>query len=121
MIGLVLFTTLAATPVPAVTRTDLQRHDLSAPGRETVQARVDFDPGAVAPAHKHPGEEIVFVLKGRLEYRVEGRPAVTLGPGEVLFIPYGIVHSATNVGSEPASELATYVVEKGLKLVETVP
>ena len=26
-------------------RTDLQRHDLSAPGREVVQVRVDFDPG----------------------------------------------------------------------------
>jgi quercetin dioxygenase-like cupin family protein len=26
-------------------RTDLQRHDLSAPGREVIQVRVDFDPG----------------------------------------------------------------------------
>jgi len=32
-------------------RTDLQRHDLSAPGREVVQVRVDFDPGYVSPRH----------------------------------------------------------------------
>ena len=32
-------------------RIDLQRHDLSAPGREMIQVRVDFDPGYVAPAH----------------------------------------------------------------------
>ena len=51
------------------TRTDLQRHDLSIPGRETVQVRVDFDPGATAPKHTHPGEEIVYVLEGTLEYR----------------------------------------------------
>ena len=36
-------------------RTDLQRHDLSAPGREIVQVRVDFDPGYVSPKHTHPG------------------------------------------------------------------
>jgi len=32
-------------------RTDLQRHDLSAHGREVIQVRVDFDPGYVAPKH----------------------------------------------------------------------
>jgi len=44
---------------PRTKRTDLQRHDLSTPGREVVQARVDFDPGYDAPRHKHPGEEII--------------------------------------------------------------
>ena len=38
-------------PRPAgTTRTDLQRHDLSIPGREVLQARVDFAPGASFPA-----------------------------------------------------------------------
>ena len=31
---------------PGIRRTDLQRHDLSTPGREVVQTRVDFAPGA---------------------------------------------------------------------------
>src|SRR3954464_8803220 len=44
-------------------RTDLQKHDISITGHEAVQVRVDFDPGAVAPKHKHPGEEIVYVLE----------------------------------------------------------
>jgi quercetin dioxygenase-like cupin family protein len=48
-------------------RTDLQRHDLSIPGHEVVQARVDFDPGAAFPKHNHPGEEIISVLEGTLE------------------------------------------------------
>jgi quercetin dioxygenase-like cupin family protein len=48
-------------------RTDLQRHDLSAPGREVIQVRVDFDPGYVSPKHAHPGEEIIYVLEGTLE------------------------------------------------------
>lgn len=100
-----------------VKRTELQRHDLSAPGRETVQARIDFDPGAVAPKHSHPGEEIIYVLEGLLEYQVEGKPPVTLKAGEVLFVPAGVIHSAKNVGSGVAKELATYVVEKGKPLV----
>jgi quercetin dioxygenase-like cupin family protein len=110
----------APPPQPGVSRTDLQRHDLRLAGRETIQTRVDFAPGAAAPRHKHPGEEIVYVPKGSLEYRLDGQPAVILKPGGVLFIPYGVVHSARNVGSGVASELATYVVEKGKPLVVLV-
>ena len=70
-----------------VKRTELQRYDLSIPGREVIQVRVDFDPGYVSPRHTHPGEEIIYVLEGLLEYQVEGKPPVTLKAGDVLFIP----------------------------------
>src|SRR5262252_10515418 len=70
-------------------RTDLQRHDLSAPGREVIQVRVDFDPGEVSPRHTHPGEEIIYVLEGTLEYEIEGKPPVRVKPGDVLFVPAG--------------------------------
>src|SRR5438067_13608138 len=102
---------------PGIKRTDLQRHDLSVPGREVVQVRVDFAPGMAFGKHSHPGEEIVYVLEGSLEYQVEGKPPVTLKAGEVLFIPAGTVHAAKNVGSGNGAELATYVVEKGKPLV----
>jgi quercetin dioxygenase-like cupin family protein len=101
-------------------RTELQRHDLSIPGRETVQARIDFEPGATFPRHTHPGEEIIYVLEGTLEYQVEGKPPVTLKAGEVLFIPAGTIHAARNTGSVRGSELGTYVVEKGKPLVVVV-
>ena len=103
-----------------ITRTDLQRHDLSIPGREVVQVRVDFAPGAAFGRHSHPGEEIVNVLEGTLEYEVEGKPPVTLKAGDVLFIPAGTVHAAKNVGSGNAAELATYVLEKGKPPLELV-
>jgi quercetin dioxygenase-like cupin family protein len=112
---------VAAAPVASrlgTTRTDLQRHDLSVPGWETLQARVDFPHGATAPRHRHPGEEIIYVLEGTLEYRLDGQAPVTLKPGGVLFVPYGVVHSARNVGPGAAAELATYVVEKGKPLIE---
>ena len=100
-------------------RTDLQRHDLSAPGREVIQVRVDFDPGYVAPLHTHPGEEIIYVLEGTLEYEIDGKP-VRVKPGDVLFVPAGTPHLARNVGSSNGAELATYVVEKGKPLITLV-
>jgi len=98
---------------PGIKRTDLQRHDLSAPGREAIQVRVDFAPGAAFGKHTHPGEEIIYVLEGSLVYEVEGKPPVTLKAGDVLFIPAGTIHAAKNAGSTNAAELATYVLEKG--------
>ncbi len=100
-------------------RTDLQRHDLSAPGREVIQVRVDFDPGYVAPMHTHPGEEIIYVLEGTLEYEIGGKKS-TVKAGDVLFVPAGTPHTATNIGSGNAAELATYVVEKGKPLITLV-
>jgi quercetin dioxygenase-like cupin family protein len=101
-------------------RIDLQRHDLSVPGREVVQTIVELAPGTTAPRHTHPGEEIIYVLEGTWEYTVEGRPPVTLKAGDVLFIPAGAVHSARNVGTGRAAELATYIVEKGKPLLTVV-
>jgi quercetin dioxygenase-like cupin family protein len=111
---------LAQAQQPGVKRTDLQQHDLSVPGREVVQVRVDIAPGVLAPNHSHPGEEIVYVIEGLLEYQLEGKPPVTLRAGEVLFIPAGTIHSAKNVGSVNGAELATYIVEKGKPLVTPV-
>ena len=105
---------------PGIRRTELLRHDLGAPGREVVQVRVEFDPGTAFGPHRHPGEEIAYVLEGSLEYRLEGRPPTTLRAGDVLFIPAGAIHSAKNVGSTPGAELATYLVEKGKPLVELI-
>lgn len=103
-----------------VHRTDLARHDLSVPGRDGIQVRVDFDPGAFAPMHTHPGEEIAHVLQGTLKYQLGDNPPVTLKTGESLFIPAGTPHSARNVGTGKASELATYIVKNGAPLVVPV-
>ena len=116
--GIALHT--ASARQQGIKRIDLQRHDLAIPGREVIQVRVAFDPGAEFGRHRHPGEEIIYVLEGSLEYEIEGRPRVTLDAGDVLFIPTGRIHSARNVGSVKAAELATYVVEKAKPLVELV-
>jgi quercetin dioxygenase-like cupin family protein len=105
---------------PGLWRTDLQRYDLSIPGREVIQSRVYVEPGFPPLRHFHPGEEVIYVLEGQLEYEVEGLPTKVYGPGEVLTVPAGAVHSVRNVGTTEGSELATYIVEKGKKLLTVV-
>jgi quercetin dioxygenase-like cupin family protein len=95
-----------------IKRTELQRHDLPITGREVVQVLVEFDPGAAFGKHKHPGEEVIYVTEGVLEYEVEGQMPVTLKAGEVLFIRAGTIHAAKNRSKSKSSELATYIVEK---------
>lgn len=104
-----------------VTRTELVRHDVGDRGREVIQVRVDLAPGVKFPAHSHPGEEIAYVIEGILEYRLEGRPPITLRPGQSLFIPAGVVHTAENVGHVNAAELATYIVAKDVPIVSFQP
>ena len=126
--GAIATIALAALTIPGcalaqqqgIKRIDLQQHDLSIPGREAVQVRVDFEPGVTAPNHRHPGEEIVYVLEGALQYKLQGRHPVILKAGDVLFIPAGTAHEVKNVGNGSAKELATYVVEKGKPLVEII-
>ena len=102
---------------PGISRTDLQRHDLSASGREVIQARVDIGPEAPPIKHTHPGEEVIYVLEGSLEYQIGAEQPATFHAGQALTVPAGAVHSVRNVGEGNASELATYVVEKGKPLL----
>lgn len=111
---------LARAQQLGIKRTELQRHDLGVPGREVIQVRVDLGPGVTFGRHRHPGEEIIYVLEGSWEYQVEGKPPLTLEAGDVLFIPAGTIHAAKNVGSGNGAELATYIVEKGKPLVVLV-
>lgn len=99
-----------------ISRSDVLRNDLDAK-REAIQVRVDFAPGSAFPMHNHPGVEIAYVLEGTLEYKLGSQAPVTLNAGQALFIPAGVYHSAHNPGSVKASELATYLVEKGKPLV----
>ncbi|MET0718586.1 MAG: cupin domain-containing protein [Pseudoxanthomonas sp.] len=98
-------------------RHEALRHDLDVAGREVVQVRVDFAPGAAFGMHTHPGVEVAYVLEGALQYSFEDKPPVTLTAGQSLYIPAGVPHAAHNAGSSQAAELATYLVEKGKPIV----
>lgn len=104
-----------------ISRTDVGRNDLEIPGRELIQVRVAFAPGAAFGRHSHPGAEVAYVLTGTLQYEFDGEEPRTLKAGEALFIPAGTIHSAKNIGKVEATELATYVVEKGKPVLMLAP
>ena len=106
---------------PTFKRTVLQQLDISMPGREAVTAVAEFQPGAAAGRHTHPGEEIGYILEGQVLLEQDGKPPVTLKTGQTFLIPPGTVHNATNSGPGTARVVATYLVEKGKPLATPAP
>jgi mannose-6-phosphate isomerase-like protein (cupin superfamily) len=70
-------------------------------GAQHVMAyRLAIDPDS-AMSHVHLGtEEVLYVLEGTGEVRVEGA-SHQVGPGQAVFIPDGAEHSYVNTGAEP--------------------
>ena len=106
---------------PTVKRTELQRGDLSVPGREVVMARAEIPAGAATGRHTHPGEEVSYVMTGNVMLEVEGKPTRMLKAGDVFIVPAGTIHNGMNHESGTATVIATYIVEKGKPLTTPVP
>jgi quercetin dioxygenase-like cupin family protein len=107
----------AQQQVPGINRTDLQQRDLSVPGREVIQNRVELTHEAPPFRHFHYGEEVIYVLEGTMEYTIDGQEPLTVRAGDALTIPAQAVHAVRNVGDGAAAELATFIVEKGKPLI----
>ena len=81
-------------------------------GDDTGQALCLFEfvvpPEARVPAPHYHAEvdEVLYGLAGTLHGTVDGQ-AVTVGPGQTLFIPRGVVHHYHNPGPETARVLTT--------------
>ena len=66
---------VAQSQQPGVTRTDLLRQDLSVPGREVIQVRVDFAPGvafrptAIQGKRSHTSSKACWNISSRADRR----------------------------------------------------
>jgi quercetin dioxygenase-like cupin family protein len=95
---------------PGLFSTEIQRAESSVPGREVIVNRVEIEPEARPIRHKHPGDEIIYVLDGAIEYMIDGEEPITVQAGEGLTVPAETVHATgTPTGTVV---LATHVVEK---------
>ena len=54
------------------------------------------------PAHRIQHSEFIFVREGTLEFTHDGK-SEHVGAGGVIFVAFGTLHSARNVGDGPAS------------------
>ena len=103
---------LAAT----LKRTELQRSPSSIPGREIVQVLTEIPAGVASGWHTHPGEEVGYILAGRVEMMIRDRPTLDLQAGDPFLIAPGTPHNARDVGPETGMMLSTYLVETGRPL-----
>jgi len=96
----------------------LQRTELKgAPGWEAILVERPLPAGAESGKHTQGGNEIVYIEKGSVIFEAQGKPAVTLKPGESFTTSDGEVHNVKNASkTEPAKALAFYVAKKGAKL-----
>jgi beta-glucosidase len=55
--------------------------------------------------HTHEAEEMIILLQGRLGFEIGGK-GYAASPGEVVFIPSGVLHGLRNVGTDTAEYFA---------------
>ena len=96
-------------------RTNLSRVDGPTPGYETIEARVDIDPGAVVARHTHFGIETSYVVAGELELTIDGQGTKIYKAGDGFQVPTGVPHGG-KVADQPVVIAGVYVVEKGKPL-----
>jgi quercetin dioxygenase-like cupin family protein len=68
-------------------------------GQQMMACRMRFAPHAVAPVHRHPHEQVTFVVQGRARFTIEGEARVAVA-GDVLHFPSNVEHGATMLDEE---------------------
>jgi mannose-6-phosphate isomerase-like protein (cupin superfamily) len=60
------------------------------------------------PPHKIDHSEVITVLEGTLSFEHDGK-SEKVGPGGVIFVAYGTMHTVKNVGSVPAKYMVLQI------------
>jgi quercetin dioxygenase-like cupin family protein len=83
------FTTLASLPAREIFGGTIRGH--YAHLDHMTIGEVELRPDIVLPMHRHPHEQISYVISGRFEFTV-GDETTILGPGMAALIPGGVTH-----------------------------
>ena len=84
-------------------------------GRGIELGRLSFREGEGAERHRHPQEQIVYVVRGRVEVEVDGETAV-LGPGDAFHAPPAVPHRLTAVQDSEVISCKTVVDGAGHRI-----
>ena len=92
-------------------------YERSVPGTDNMDVTVldvHYEPGGFNPRHFHPAAVTFYILTGHPVFQEEGKPPVTLKPGDSLLVPAGTTHSHWNPSAtEGVRWLEFIVAEKG--------
>lgn len=82
--------------------------DAAGGSRSLTIGDLTVTPDSQIPQHIHPDtEEAMVILEGRLEL-VLGDQTTTIGPGDTVLAPAGMVHGFVNRDREPARMLYVF-------------
>ncbi len=113
---------IAEDAKPQPQRTVLERHDQSGvPGKEIVIGTASLPPGTAIGFHVHPGDEVGYIMKGSVIWKVRGQPDKTLKAGDSFFNPRGSVHSVVAADSSDSLVISTWIVDKDKPMATPVP
>lgn len=84
----------------------------TAPGLEVIVSDVVIPPDTGVPAHRHPGEEFVYVIEGAAVHVEEGQEDRVYAAGEAFVIRKGRVH-APRTTDRPARAIVFRVHVQG--------
>lgn len=94
-------------------RTEIQHATSSIPGRDIVQVLTEIPVDVSSGWHHHPGEEVGYIVAGRVRMEREDGEAQVLNAGDGFLIPPNVPHNATDLGPGTGHMLSTYLVETG--------
>lgn len=108
-------------PRPPVFKHDLPNVTLD--DWEVTVSHVDYAPGRVGAAHRHPGFVLAYVLEGAVVARISGQgEEKTYAAGQMFYEQPGAIHEVSRNASqtEPARLLAMIFAKKGSTLTTPV-
>lgn len=110
-------------PGGATLQTLLTEALADAPDREVRLLEVDYPPGGVSPAHRHPGQVIAHVLQGAVLSGLDGAAPTRFTQGQTWTEKPGQVHSVSRNESdtEPAKLLVFLIAAPGDPVFEPEP
>jgi quercetin dioxygenase-like cupin family protein len=111
----------AATPSPPVFKQDLP--SITREGWEVTVSHVDYAPGRVGTAHRHPGFVLAYVLEGTIVTKISDQgEEKTYTAGQMFYEQPGATHEVSRNASptQPARLLAMIFAKKGSTLTTPV-
>jgi len=111
----------APSPLPPVFKHDLP--NLTMDDWEVTVSYVDYAPGRVGAAHRHPGFVLAYVLEGAVIARISGQgEEKTYTAGQMFYEQPGATHEVSKNASQtqPARLLAMIFAKKGSTLTTPV-
>ena len=80
-------------------------------GEKTMITIFDFEPGAEVPVHRHPHEQITYILEGEMEFTLNGETQICRA-GDGIVILANQDHGAKVLGGEPTRAIDAWYPQR---------